>query len=256
MATKELTKPVNEVGIIGQMYEERKSKKVGVLESREPKYKTLMMRDAEGQTFNITFSTFKSNWRKYQGKEVVQSTAQKEEARQEEVIEAEKRENRTTSAKRELEDLGEKPTITKEDKVKAISALKVVIENAVNGVIPDAKVVKTSRNSVKTYYKNHLLFGAYVRLMENRYTFDTTTEIAEQIDTGDIEIEKLVNDAWHISTKFRFSQNDVDAMLNIFVSVLTEYVIEKYIKSEQIKAEKKAEKEAKKNAKNEENKEE
>ena len=33
---------VNVPGIIGQMYEDRKSKKVGVLESRDEKFKTLM----------------------------------------------------------------------------------------------------------------------------------------------------------------------------------------------------------------------
>lgn len=246
------TKNVSEVGIIGQMYEERKSKKVGVLESREPKYKTLMFRDKDGGSFNITYSTFKSNWRKYQGEEVVQTSTQIEEAKQEEEVEAQKRANRNKAAKKEISELSDKPKLTREEKLKIVMALKTVIENAVYGAIPDAKVAKTTKNGIKVYYKNRILMGAYARPLENRYTFDTTTEIANMIQHPGIEVEKLVNENWHVSTKFRFSENDLDDMLNIFVSVLTGYVIEKYIKPEE---ERKKAKEEKKKAEENETKE-
>lgn len=54
----------NEVGLIGQKYEERKSGRTGVLISRDEKYRTLCMQADDGSTFNISNSTFKSNWRK------------------------------------------------------------------------------------------------------------------------------------------------------------------------------------------------
>lgn len=246
------TKNVSEVGIIGQMYEERKSKKVGVLESREPKYKTLMFRDKDGGTFNITYSTFKSNWRKYQGEEVITTSTQKEEARQDAEVETKKRENKDKAAKKELSEVSEKPKITRADKMKMATALKTIIENAVNGTIPDARVSKTTKGSVKVYYKNRILMGAYVRPLENRYTFDTTTEIANMIQHPGIEVEKLVNESWRVSTRFRFSEDDLTDMLNIFVSVLTGYVIDKYIKPEE---EKKKAKEEKKKAEENETKE-
>ena len=249
MATKELTKPVNEVGIIGQMYEERKSKKVGVLESREPKYKTLMLRDKEGKSFNITYATFKSNWRKYQGDDVIETTAQKEEKREEAKVEAEKKSQRAKSAKKVLSEASEKPKISVEEKREALKALRTIIEDAFKGVIPDVHVGTTSRMSVKVHYKNHLIMGAYMRLAENRYTFDCCSDVAEQIDVGDIEVEKLVTDTWRISTRFRFADTDLNDMLNIFVSVLTGYVDEKYIKPEM---EKKAKKEKEENEKTEE----
>lgn len=69
------------VGIIGTTYENRKTKKRGVLESREEKFKTLMMRDNEGKSFNITYSNFKSNWRKYQGEDVIKTSSQITEER-------------------------------------------------------------------------------------------------------------------------------------------------------------------------------
>lgn len=52
------------VGIIGQKYEDRKTGKCGVLESRDDKYKTLLFRADDGSTFSISNSSFRSNWRK------------------------------------------------------------------------------------------------------------------------------------------------------------------------------------------------
>ena len=69
----------NEVGVIGQMYEDRKTGRVGVLEERNTKFKSLMFRDTEGATFNIVYSTFRSNWRKYQGDKVIKTSTQVEE---------------------------------------------------------------------------------------------------------------------------------------------------------------------------------
>lgn len=55
---------MSEVGIIGQMYEDRRTKKQGKLVERDEKFKTLLMKQNDGKSFNITFGSFKSNWRK------------------------------------------------------------------------------------------------------------------------------------------------------------------------------------------------
>ena len=68
---------------VGQTYENRRTKKVGVIEEVDEKYKTVLMRDVEGNSFNITFSTFRSNWRKYSGDKVIQTSTQVEEAKEE-----------------------------------------------------------------------------------------------------------------------------------------------------------------------------
>ena len=52
------------VGTIGTMYEDRKSSKTGVLIERDDVHKTLMFRGADEKTFVISYSTFRSNWRK------------------------------------------------------------------------------------------------------------------------------------------------------------------------------------------------
>lgn len=52
------------IGVIGQKYEDRKSKKVGTLLERDSENKKLYLIDDENQTFSISFAAFKSNWRK------------------------------------------------------------------------------------------------------------------------------------------------------------------------------------------------
>ena len=89
-------------GVIGETYQDRKHpERLGVLESRNEKFKTLMFRDKEGNTFNIQYSTFRSQWRKYQGDEVLQTSSQKEaEAQKEEIEVAQAKENLAEPKKR------------------------------------------------------------------------------------------------------------------------------------------------------------
>ena len=57
----------NTIGIIGQKYEDRKSKKVGTLLERDEANKKLTLVDESvdgAQPFQISYAAFKSNWRK------------------------------------------------------------------------------------------------------------------------------------------------------------------------------------------------
>ena len=107
----------NETGTIGQMYENRKSKKVGVIESRDEKCKTLMMRDSEGKTFNVTYSTFKSNWRKYVGDEKIETSTQKEEKKA-----------KVKDAEKKLEKKPKAPKVDIKEKIEIIESEKEVIQ--------------------------------------------------------------------------------------------------------------------------------
>ena len=51
-------------GVIGQRYSDRRSGKTGVLIDRNEKFKTLLFEADDGSTFNICYSTFRSQWRK------------------------------------------------------------------------------------------------------------------------------------------------------------------------------------------------
>lgn len=232
-----MSKEKNEtkVGVIGQMYEDRKTGKLGVLEDRNEKYKTLLMRDEEGNSFNIQFSTFHSQWHKYQGDTVIQTSAQKEEIKQEEKKKVREQEKKVQKSKKELSEIGEKPVLSREDKLKALIALENVVKDAVEKKIPNSKVTHTMRGGVKVYYKRKYLMGLYPRTMENKVTVDTTTDIANLIDLGDIEVEKIVHKEWHISTKLRFSDKYLNDVLKIFIGVLVDYVNNTYITNEKTK---------------------
>lgn len=51
-------------GVIGQRYSDRRTGKTGVLIDRNEKFKTLLFEADDGSTFNICYSTFRSQWRK------------------------------------------------------------------------------------------------------------------------------------------------------------------------------------------------
>ena len=52
------------IGVIGQKYEDRKSKKVGTLLDRDVENKKLSFLDENGEPFQVSYAAFKSNWRK------------------------------------------------------------------------------------------------------------------------------------------------------------------------------------------------
>lgn len=60
--------------IIGQKYEDRTTGKIGTVESRDEKYKTLSMVAEDGSTFSITEASFRSKWRKCKGDDVDATT--------------------------------------------------------------------------------------------------------------------------------------------------------------------------------------
>jgi hypothetical protein len=52
------------IGVIGQKYEDRKSKKVGTLLDRDAENKKLHFLDDNAEPFQVSYAAFKSNWRK------------------------------------------------------------------------------------------------------------------------------------------------------------------------------------------------
>lgn len=124
-----------EIGVIGHMYEDRKTKRKGVLESRNEKYKTLLFRDENGGSFTIVYSTFRSNWRKYTGEEVIQTSTQVEEQK----VEEQKVEEKVTKAKKRSEEavaLADKNAVVDS----ALAYIKASAEKS--GITLDIKVTK------------------------------------------------------------------------------------------------------------------
>jgi len=76
---------MSDIGIIGATYEDRRTKKKGKLIERDEKYKTLLMESSDGKSFNITFGSFKSNWRKVDEPEQTVEEAMTEEVPEEQI---------------------------------------------------------------------------------------------------------------------------------------------------------------------------
>lgn len=76
---------MSEIGEIGAIYEDRRTKKQGKLLERDNKFKTLLMEASDGKSFNITFGGFKSNWRKVDEPEQTVEEAMQEEVPEEQI---------------------------------------------------------------------------------------------------------------------------------------------------------------------------
>ena len=158
------------VGIIGQTYEDRKTGKRGVLESRDDKYKTLMFKAEDGSTFSITNSSFRSNWRKTKEENVETNTPDVKEEVTEPVEEV--KEEKTESevkprkrAKTEKKSVESTPTksyegVTKEDALanfvetimtsRDVKVLNVV-EKTLEIFVDDSIVIRIKDNEDGTY---------------------------------------------------------------------------------------------------------
>lgn len=80
------------IGVIGQKYEDRKSKKVGTLLDRDAEGKKLSFLGENGEPFNVSYAAFKSNWRKVVTEAPVETENEVEhetESSYENVVEAE-----------------------------------------------------------------------------------------------------------------------------------------------------------------------
>jgi len=212
MATK--TKEVSEVGIIGQMYEDRKTKKVGVLESREEKFKTLMMRDKDGKSFNITYSTFRSNWRKYNGDEVISTSTQVEEKRAEE-------KKREANNKKTVESKSEMVKLSTEDKVKKLKALDEVVCSAVKEKNLDLKVDRTAKGGISVRYKKSSLFQIWIRYATEQYSFRTKEDFDKFVT---LKTDKEVLEEKGNNIRYRVPFDKLDETLSVMLDAADKYL--------------------------------
>ena len=217
------TKTKNEtqvVGIIGQMYEDRKSKRVGVLESREEKYKTLMLRDKEGKSFNITYSTFRSNWRKYNGEEIIQTSTQVSEERAEEKR-TEKRNKETVERKSEV------VKMSTDDKVKAYKSLEGFVASKIKPVCDKLVVSRTSKGCVCANYKRTKAFEVWTKFNIDAYDifFSGAMTNSHIEDVKNMEgVEYTLHDSWSLKHGFRVPKDKLESVLDILIPIAKEYI--------------------------------
>lgn len=208
----------NEVGIIGQMYENRTNHKIGVLESRDEKYKTLLMRDKEGNTFNINFSTFKSSWRKYAGSEIIETSTQKEEKKSQ-------KKDKAVKAKKVVEETTKKSNLSQKEKVQAVHALRDILTEALSdNKVSDIEPKITYKGCIKLRYDRHTFVevwrarGAYVDVYVNDI-------LSDMIEFSSDEIIVKTEEKWMLKTRYTILEEKADILLKVVAQAMGMYVI-------------------------------
>lgn len=214
----------SEVGIIGQMYENRKTKKVGVLESREEKFKTLMMRDKDGKSFNVTYSTFRSEWRKYKGEVVVQTSSQIEET-----VEAEQKEVESTETA--IKTKSEKIKFSSDDKVKAIRYLENFVTDRIKASGANLTVMRNTRGGVIVHAKRLTTFEVWCKYGIDKYDIFFRGAIADTLDEAEFKaiadiptVEFTEHEKWALRYKYRVDNTQLQTILDKLITICDTYV--------------------------------
>lgn len=201
----------NEVGTIGQMYEHRKTHKAGVLESRDEKFKTLMFRDAEGKSFNVTYSTFHSAWRKYAGDASIQTSTQKEE-------EKSQKKEKAVKAEKTVKEKAKKPVLSQKEKVQMVMAIKDIVENVLEEKKVEGQVVKvTYRGAITIKCRRRNAIEIWVKYDADTVDVYVTDKLALDKDLSYI-IATKTKDTWVLKTRYTVAKKDLaDLMKHISV---------------------------------------
>lgn len=211
----------SEPGIIGQMYEDRKSKKRGVLESRETKYKTLMFRADDGSSFNITYATFRSNWRKYVGDEIIQTSTQVEEQKTEE-------KKREQTAKKTVESKSEVVKMTTEEKVKKVRAIDELVISKIKNIGTDLiKTTRTSRGCVIVQYKKKTLFEIWTKFGLDKFDICVLDDVAasdeKKFKAIIAKTDYTNKEKWHLPHLFRIGVDAFDGKVDALLELANNY---------------------------------
>lgn len=207
-------------GVVGQTYEHRKTHKVGVLESRETKYKTLLMRDREGHTFNVMYSTFRSDWRKYTGDDVIQTSSQ--------VTEAEtKVEQKEQKASETVKKVAEKAEITKVDKAE-IEKITEEAKNLVDAALTKAKKEYIAKiggrggkmNCVRVKNGKKNLFEIWVQ--GDTFQLFTSADVFKALDFPEKfgEVKPEVHPKFNLTHEVVFNIKALQAVIKVAVAAI------------------------------------
>ena len=228
----------NEVGTIGQMYEHRKTHKAGVLESRDEKFKTLMFRDAEGKSFNVTYSTFHSAWRKYAGDASIQTSTQKEEEKSQKKEKVDKAEKVIKKSTKDIKPLSLKA------KIDAISALETLLNNEVEkrtkpGIMR-LRIKRTYKGGIKAYGNRHNVFEFWILSTNNRFDVYLSPAVSEKYEADeDIQVTKEVNDGGPMCIRYTYDRSKLNAVVKKTLNAFYNSDASKVQKEEKNKVEEK-----------------
>ena len=210
---------MSEIGEIGRMYEDRRTKKKGKLVERDNKFKTLLMESEDGKSFNITFGGFKSNWRKVDEPEQTVEEAMKEEIPEEQItVKKPKKKSVQKSKKKndvEISEGLETATASLAEFVQSFEnprlRLRTVLEKKLNALMLD-----NSRQF-------ELIYGE----RKNRFSVGVTEKMAQLLSKKPYASKIVFHEKWKTIQYAFFMDADylsdfLDDMRDIIASLLCE----------------------------------
>ena len=193
---------MSEIGVIGSMYEDRRTKKKGKLLERDNKFKTLLMESEDGKSFNITFGGFKSNWRKIDEPEQTVEEAMEEKIPEEQI-----------TVKKPKEKKPVKKSEKKSVKKKVVDAeINEGLENATTSLAEFVQSFENPRLRLRTVLEkksNALIlddrkqFELVYSRMKNRFSVCMTEKIAQLLSKKPYASKIVFHEKW-ITTKYAF----------------------------------------------------
>lgn len=213
---------MSEVGIIGQIYEDRRTHKKGKLLERDEKYKTLLMESDDGKSFNITYGGFKSNWRK-----VDEEVPTIEEAMQEVEVPVIASEKPVIEAVPKVKKQRKEHEVSKGFETATLKLLEYVKsfnnKDITSKVTPEKRRIAVKCRSKRAFVVAHLVrFGKYqvcvaedffVKLKDKNYVTDSK-----------------FNETWQTSLRYSFVMEE--ECLDTFFEDARQYIIEDLCKEE------------------------
>ena len=229
------------LGVVGQMYQNRKKpEEVGVLESRDEKHKALFFRDADGKSFNVQYSTFRSYWRKYTGEEVVETSTQKEQKAQKKARKVEQAKENLAEPKKKANknsDDRRKNPMSEEDLAKLQDDGALIIRNAFDKANIDLftleqKYVKKSNQTRSTIRCNGKEI-AEIWIMKDKHNIGNSKFFMPEEpfkkavfskSVGEIEAVKSTNPKEKRPISFKLSTDKLElAIIDLLKSLKTVY---------------------------------
>ena len=212
---------MSDVGIIGQIYEDRRTHKKGKLLERDEKYKTLLMESYDGKSFNITYGGFKSNWRK-----VDEEVPTIEEAMQEVEVPVE-------PVKEESQEV--KPVVKKKQKRKErevskgfeTATLKLLeYVNSFNSPKTNANVIPSKRNLVFRVSGHRITILTYLARKDS-FRACVYEDVFLLFKDKDYISTGMFNENWQsMKYSFVFSSSDLDRFFEDLRPYVTDFICE------------------------------
>ena len=211
---------MSELGTIGQMYEDRRTKKKGKLIERDEKYKTLLLESEDGKSFNVSYGGFKGNWRSVdEPVETIEEAMQEVDTSKEDIPE------QTTEEKKE-----EKPA--KIVKKRAERNISEGYESAYHRVSEYAKSfnnpalivdVLPNKRKVLLKFNNRKIFIINYLTRSDEYRVCVSEKLIMRLKDKKYVNSIILHDKW-INTKYTFIMTP-DALDKFFEDVKS-YVID------------------------------